>query len=103
MAWATPRYTKGQVDAAGRTLVRDNATPEEMDEALEVVGNWRAIHAFPLNTFQMRLRRSAAEVYENALVAQRLKRLSSIEFKLRRFPDMNLARMQDIGGCRAVL
>ena len=103
MGCATPKYTKGEVDAAGRTLVRAGATPEEMDLALEVVGNWRAIHAFPLNTFQMRLRSAATAVYESALVAQRLKRLSSIEFKLRRFPDMNLARMQDIGGCRAVL
>jgi len=103
MAWATPRYTKGQVDNAGRTLVRQGATSEELDEALEIVGNWRAIHAFPLNTFQMRLRSAASRVYDNALVAQRLKRLSSIEFKLRRFRDMNLARMQDIGGCRAVL
>jgi hypothetical protein len=74
-----------------------------MDEALEVVGNWRAIHAFPLNTFQMRLRSAAADVYPNSLVAQRLKRLSSIEFKLRRFPNMQLPRMQDIGGCRVVL
>jgi len=103
MGWVTPKYTKGQVDAAGRTLVREDATAEETQQALAVVGNWRAIHAFPLNTFQMRLRASAAAVYENALVAQRLKRLSSIEFKLKRFPDMNLARMQDIGGCRAVL
>lgn len=103
MAWATPHYTKGQVDRAGRILGQGGATPEEMDWARDVVGNWRAIHAFPLNTFQMRLRSAAAAVYENALVAQRLKRLSSIEFKLRRFPNMNLARMQDIGGCRAVL
>jgi len=103
MAWAIPQYTKSQVDAAGRIIARDDASLEERDFALDVVGNWRAIHAFPLNTFQMRLRPRAAEVYENALVAQRLKRLSSIEFKLKRFPTMNLARMQDIGGCRAVL
>jgi hypothetical protein len=102
MAWALPRYTKAQVDAAGRVLAREDATDSERDAALEIVGNWRAIHAFPLNTFQMRLRQRAAAIYENALVAQRLKRISSMEFKLRRIPKMNLARMQDIGGCRAV-
>jgi hypothetical protein len=37
------------------------------------------------------------------VVAQRLKRRSSVELKLRRNPDMALSRMQDIGGCRAVL
>src|SRR5262245_42160371 len=101
MVWATPEYTKAQVDAAGRVIARRDASEQERDAALEVVGNWRAIHAFPLNTFQMRLRPHAASVYENALVAQRLKRISSIEFKLRRIPKMKLARMQDIGGCRA--
>ncbi len=70
MAWATPRYTKNQVDAAGRTLARENATNEEIDQVLVAVGNWRAIHAFPLNTFQMRLRLSATRVYGNAIVAQ---------------------------------
>lgn len=103
MAWATPQFSKGDVERAGRILARSDVSAEEIDFALEVVNNWRAIHAFPLNTFQMGLRRRAAGVYENALVAQRLKRLSSIAFKLRRFPTMSLARMQDIGGCRAVL
>ena len=51
----------------------------------------------------MGLRLRAGDIYENALVAQRLKRVSSIEFKFRRFPKRSLARMQDIGGCRAVL
>lgn len=35
--------------------------------------------------------------------AQRLKRMPQILFKLQRHPGMSLARMQDIGGCRAVL
>jgi len=37
------------------------------------------------------------------LIAQRIKRLSSITHKLHRFPDMKLSQMQDIGGCRAVV
>ncbi|MEO9230043.1 MAG: DUF6456 domain-containing protein [Devosia sp.] len=37
------------------------------------------------------------------LVAQRIKRMSSIEMKLQRFPTMTLSQMQDIGGCRAVV
>lgn len=39
----------------------------------------------------------------DALVAQRLKRLPSILNKLKRIKGMNLARMQDIGGLRAVV
>lgn len=34
-------------------------------------------------------------------IGQRLKQLSTITDKLGRIPGMNLARMQDIGGCRA--
>ena len=36
-------------------------------------------------------------------LSRRLKRLPTIEDKLRRLPEMKLATMQDIGGCRAVL
>ena len=39
----------------------------------------------------------------DAIVVQRLKRLESIMGKLERFPDMNLYRMQDLGGCRVIL
>ena len=36
-------------------------------------------------------------------LSRRLKRLPTIEDKLRRLPSMDLSSMQDIGGCRAVL
>jgi hypothetical protein len=103
MNWTTLDYSKGQVDAAGRLLASGVGTPEEIDIALEVLNNWRAVHSFPLNTIQMGLRTRARRVYDHALVAQRLKRVPSIVLKLRRFSSMNLSRMQDIGGCRAIL
>ena len=71
--------------------------------ALDVLNNWRSSHSFPLNTLQMALRQRSASVCEAPIVAQRLKRVPSIIQKLRRFPNMNLSRMQDIGGARAVL
>ena len=70
---------------------------------MTVINNWRASHAFPLNTFQVYLRRKSREVDSKSLVAQRVKRLSSIESKLRRFGWLKLSQMQDIGGCRAVV
>lgn len=51
----------------------------------------------------MTLRSRARVVYGSPLVAQRIKRLRSIESKLRRWEKMQLARMHDIGGCRAVM
>ncbi|MEA2342848.1 MAG: hypothetical protein QOF63_1017 [Thermoanaerobaculia bacterium] len=103
MNWTTLDYNKGQVDAAGRLLASGVGTPAEIDIALDVLNNWRAVHSFPLNTIQMGLRTRARRVYDHALVAQRLKRVPSIVLKLRRFSSMKLSRMQDIGGCRAIL
>ena len=51
----------------------------------------------------MGLRHKARRVDKNSLVAQRIKRLSSINLKLRRFDWLSLSEMQDIGGCRAVV
>lgn len=103
MAWAAPNYTKREVDRAGRALVSDELLQPDFSHALAVLNNWRSCHSFPLNTFQVGLRHKARSVDPDALVAQRIKRLSSIEAKLRRFPLMNLSQMQDIGGCRAVV
>lgn len=51
----------------------------------------------------MMLRRKVVEVDKNAVVVQRHKRAPSIIDKLTRFPQMELSRMQDIGGCRAIV
>jgi ppGpp synthetase/RelA/SpoT-type nucleotidyltranferase len=106
MAISVREHTKGQVDAAGRLLAGQFSEPPSANEILEAfntINNWRSVHSFPLNTFQKTLRRKAGHIDAECLVAQRIKRLSSILHKLRRFPQMNLSRMQDIGGCRAVV
>ena len=72
-------------------------------QAKEIVDDWRASHAYPLATLRILLQERARRVDPEALVAQRLKRLTSVETKLRRFPRMKVSRMQDLGGGRAVL
>lgn len=103
MAWATPQYDRSEINAAGRVLAAQSIKFDEYLEALTVINNWRASHAFPLNTLQMNLRRKAKSLDEDALVAQRIKRLTSISHKLDRFSSMKLSQMQDIGGCRAIV
>jgi hypothetical protein len=51
----------------------------------------------------MLLRQRARGVDYRATVAQRLKRLRSVESKLERFPTMTVTQIQDIGGCRGVV
>jgi hypothetical protein len=101
--WAIPEYSKEEVDEAGKKLVYSSIAPEDLDHILGVISNWRSVHSFPLNTFQVGLRQKARRIDRNSLVAQRIKRLSSIDMKLRRFEWLRLSEMQDIGGCRAVL
>lgn len=103
MAWVEPEYTKNQVDRAAHLLVTGKSSANDLADALAVINNWRSSHSFPLNTFQVGLRRRARQVDKDVLVAQRIKRLSSIEAKLSRFRTMKLSQMQDIGGCRAVV
>ena len=102
MTWTEPRYSKNAVGKAGKTLV-DPGSEEEYAQAVIVVNNWRASHAFPLNSLQSLLRYRARKINSEALVSQRLKRVPSIKGKLRRSAKMQLDRMQDIGGCRAIL
>ncbi len=95
------KYSKGDVNRAGLAL---NSTDERThSEAKAVLDNWRACHVAPLNSFQKSLRLRLKKLDGNALVSQRLKRSPSILSKLERNPGMNLARMQDIGGIRAVV
>jgi hypothetical protein len=103
MAWAAPAYSKTRVDLAGRELLDHQISREDRELALAVINNWRSSHAFPLNTLQMNLRGKARLVDADAIIAQRIKRLSSIQSKLERFSAMKLSRVQDVGGCRAVV
>lgn len=101
--WAVPLHSRTAVDRAGRAYVDPQSSARDRELALAVVNNWRSSHAFPLNTIQMCLRSRVQGVDADATVAQRIKRLPSITNKLAIYPDMKLSRMQDIGGCRAVL
>jgi hypothetical protein len=102
MAMAIPQYPRKQVVAAGEVLLEGPANPD-YDRALTIINNWRASHGYPLKTFRKMLRRYSLRSDPEALLAQRIKRLSSIELKLRRFPTMKLIQMQDLGGCRAIV
>lgn len=103
MAWAVPEHSRAEINAASRVWLSPDTSPDEKSRALKIVNNWRGIHAFPLNTFQMGLRRRGSRFSDDVVVAQRIKRLSSIDLKLSLRPTMKLTQMQDIGGCRAIL
>lgn len=97
--WEVPKYSKSQINKAGTIIINPDSSADERSEALQILNNWRSSHAYPLQVIASNLRRNN----KNAIVVQRLKRLDSITGKLERFPDMNLYRMQDLGGCRVIV
>lgn len=78
---------------------------EDVLSAIETIGDFRGQFAGPLTKVVMGLRSfvNTEGVDPSGRVAQRLKRMPTIIDKLEREPGMNLARMHDIGGCRAIL
>lgn len=97
--WEVPKYSKSEINRAGSIIADSFSSKEERDNALIILNNWRAAHAYPLQVIcsNLRLRNP------NAIVVQRLKRLESITGKIERFPDMSLYRIQDLGGCRVIV
>ncbi len=104
-----PFGSLGDVRRAGDVLRQAQASQGNLPsigkvrEAREVIEAYRSAHAAPLHAAYMGLRSCLTIEGFDLDVSRRLKRLPTIEDKLRRLPSMDLSTMQDIGGCRAVL
>lgn len=99
-----PTASRAQIRKAGDTL---KGTPySDTDDwigAYDLASQWRACHAYPINTFNVTLRKAISRLAGDPIAAQRLKRMPTIIDKLRRYPAMNLVTMQDIAGVRAIV
>jgi putative GTP pyrophosphokinase len=91
-----PGGSKSRVSRAGQAMRDNNATEEDV----RVIEEWRAAHRAVLNTFQAILRTRTRNT--QIAVAQRHKRKRTIYDKLQRFQSMQLARMDDVAGCRLI-
>ena len=101
---AKPNYTKGEIDRAGRAACANEPNSAAYESAVKVVNEWRVSHHYPMHTFNMTLRSNAFAIDKRAVVARRLKRLTTILDKIgARENDMRLSRMQDVGGVRAIM
>lgn len=100
--------TNSQGNRAGQTIRKFIVEAEPWSEdrlrsAYEVLVVFRAAHQYPLIKANMGLRSVLRTEGCQVEVTQRLKRIPTIVDKLRREPTMQLAKMQDIGGCRAIV
>jgi putative GTP pyrophosphokinase len=91
-----PGGSKSRVNRAGDAVRSDSATAED----LQIIDEWRTAHKVVLNTFQAILRYYAKRA--NVVIGQRHKRKKTIYDKLTRLPSMQLARMDDVAGCRLI-
>ncbi len=98
------KYSKTQIDKAGNILRSHKTNTLEYAEARAFVDQWRMSHERPMQRFNVTLRKKRKMIYQDAVVARRLKRLQTIIDKIsNRQQDMNLSRMQDVGGVRIVM
>lgn len=108
MRWVEPQYGKKRIRKSGEILTADWSEFNDADfdgvlEAFDILSNWRSAHAYPVQAVLVLVRSKAQRIDESSLIVQRLKRTPSILEKLRREGGMKLERMEDIGGCRAVV
>uniref|UniRef100_C6E4I1 RelA/SpoT domain protein n=1 Tax=Geobacter sp. (strain M21) TaxID=443144 RepID=C6E4I1_GEOSM len=98
------KYSGKQVIRAGEMLLNDAVFENgaEFESAMDVLSYWRFTHEMPLEEAFKVIQDIALQVDKTAIFAKRLKRYVSIVNKLRRFREMKLKNMQDIGGCRAI-
>jgi ppGpp synthetase/RelA/SpoT-type nucleotidyltranferase len=95
-------FSNKQINKAGKALAEADITSEEYGKALEIVNEWRSEHRFALEQFRELLMDRARAIDINFVFASRLKKIDSIKDKLRREENMQLSKMQDIGGCRLI-
>jgi putative GTP pyrophosphokinase len=75
----------------------------EVAEAFQLVWNFRRTFRSPLQKVTVGIRQFVQRESSAVIVGQRLKRVTTIIDKLARLENMKVTRMEDIGGCRAIL
>ncbi|AUC84025.1 (p)ppGpp synthetase [Polaribacter sp. ALD11] len=97
------KYSRKRISKEGKKLLSSKSS-EEVNNALSIINEWRTNHLHPLNVLKNAIIRLLDKnEITPYLVSQRLKRITSIEYKLDLKPDMGLGGMNDIGGIRIVL
>lgn len=102
-----PNISRRAIDRAGDVLISGINDRNKLDEGRNILNQWRACHAYPMNTFNSTLRAKVrnGKFGEDFVIAQRLKRAPTIIRKLREGVqnEIRLLNMQDIAGVRAIL
>lgn len=97
------KYTRKEIDKTGKLLLTSK-NQSEVNAAIEKLNDWRGLHLVPLDILQQKIEDFLSQNHVHPfLISRRLKRLTSIQYKLDLNPEMGLGGMQDIGGLRVVV
>jgi len=100
MYYKIPSAQPKDVDSVGHDYLTCGAWSQD---DVDSVNDWRASHAYSMQSIYVTLKRYAKRIHGSFQIVQRIKRLPSIETKLKRMPTLALSKMQDIGGCRVIV
>lgn len=97
------KHSKRRIRKAGSDLAAGSLSAADRQEALRIVGYWRAAHLEPLRK-ALTMLEGICGGDEDAILVSRLKRIDTIVNKLKR-PDYNFAltTLRDIAGCRLIV
>ena len=88
--------SKTKIKNIGNSIKNNSLSQDD----LSIFSEWRSSHAILTRELAKTLKRKSIK---NSIISRRLKRQPSIFAKLTRYPQMQLNRMQDIGGVRIIL
>ncbi len=91
--------SKRKIDNIGDKLKREEALNEQ---ELKALLDWRNSFSSTLDYYYSKLKTKLDQTHI-AVLARRLKRIESIQIKLKRFKTMRLSTLQDVAGLRVVL
>jgi len=86
MDYAEPLFKREEVNKAGEKLAWSIGSSKALTHAIDVIDNWRASHAYPLQVFYMRLKERACRVHPTALVEG----IKGVSFVLENKPMLTL-------------
>ena len=76
--------------------------PQPIIDAFTIANDWRTLHAYPMKSLRLSVMACMRKHNIIGITSARLKRMPAIREKLRR-GSVHLDKLQDIGGCRAIL
>ncbi|MBL7896498.1 MAG: RelA/SpoT domain-containing protein [Bacteroidia bacterium] len=99
----TKLYSKNELIRLGDKLRLESKSNSISDDSLKQIHDLRLSYKKVLSEVFNILSEESKKIRKSRVITYRIKRIESIISKLNRFPNMELGKMIDIGGCRCIV